>query len=71
MQEGGSKSVDRAFCAGAGWMRAGRIMGKGATGSSGRRGWVRISEGALFAGMNRQTAVDGGAKSVTERADQH
>ena len=47
------------------------MMGEGATGNSGRWGWVRISEGALFAGRNRQTAVDGGAKSVTERAEQH
>ena len=32
---------------------------------------ARKSEGARFAGINCQTAVDGGAKSVTERADQH
>ena len=46
-------------------------MGKGATGNSGMRDWVRISEGALFAGMSFQIDMDGGAKSVTERADQH
>ena len=31
-------------------------------------GWLRVSEGALFAGMSWQVAADGGAKSVTERA---
>ena len=47
------------------------MMGEGATGNSGRWGWVRISEGALFAGMSFQIDMDGRAKSVTERAEQH